>query len=118
MVWILAIIATVPELVWNEVALILWPLDFALFWPATRWLRGKLWAGPLLRRYLDIRLLGLLLVAIGHGVGLLEQRPFVWLVMALSLVGGLRLALHSVPSRPPPSTPPPPRRSGKKKRKG
>jgi hypothetical protein len=118
MVWTLALIATVPELVWNEVALILWPLDFALLWPAARWLRGTLWAGPLLRRYLDIRLLGLLLVAVGHGMGLLEQRPFVWLVMALSVVGGLRLALRSVPSRPPPSLSPPPRRSGKKKRKG
>jgi hypothetical protein len=62
-VWAMSLYATVPDLSWNEVSLVLWPTDLLLVGLRRRALSG----------YLTARLLGLALVLIAMAVGLLVQ---------------------------------------------
>jgi len=100
-VWSVVAMASLPELRENELVLVLWPLDLALIWPGVRWLRGRLWAGRLLRGYLGLRLVALALVLLGHVTGVLVQQPLAWLALDLTLVLSTFLAARSVsPVRP------------------
>ena len=101
-VWSVAAIATLPELRVNEIALSLWPTDLALLWPAGRWLRGRAWAGRLLRGYLGLRLAALGLVLVGNIAGLLIQRPLSWLALGVALILGAHLAVRQMPRNPGP----------------
>lgn len=97
LVWGVVALASLPELRLNEIALLLWPTDLALVWPGVRWLAGRSTAGRLLRVYATARLSVVALVAVGHLVGLLVQRPLAWLLFALALAGGLWLAARTLP---------------------
>jgi hypothetical protein len=97
LVWGVVVLASLPELRLNEIALLLWPTDLALVWPGVRWLAGRPWGGRLLRGYATARLSVVALAAVGHLVGLLVQRPLTWLLLALALAGGLWLAARALP---------------------
>jgi len=97
LVWAVVGVASLPELRHNELVLVLWPLDLGLIWPAVRWLRGRLWAGRLLRGYLWLRLAVLALVLVGHLTTLLIQRPLVWIALALALILATHLAVRRLP---------------------
>jgi hypothetical protein len=77
--WSLLIVARLPELRINEALLVMWPTDLLLLWPALR------------RRYVKVRLGGLLLVILGLLSGSLVQPLWGLLILvALPLVAGLR----------------------------
>ncbi|MCC6751258.1 MAG: DUF4105 domain-containing protein [Deltaproteobacteria bacterium] len=88
LVWSLVLFVKLPEIRENELALLLWPTDLLLLWPAVRLLRGRLFVGALLRGYLKARLAGVALLLLGHAVGLLHQEPRLWLLFGLALVPG------------------------------
>lgn len=92
--WTLLFISLLPELKYNEAVLALWPTDLLLALPAVRWLRGRLWAGRLLRGYAWVRLVGAALVLVGHLGGVLTQRPLVLPALAVCLALGLVAALQ------------------------
>ena len=96
LVWVVVGLATLPDLRLNEICLSLWPLDLLLLWPAVRWVRGRLWAGRLLRGYLLLRLLALGGVLLGHISGLLVQQPRAWLVISAALILGTHVATRSM----------------------
>ncbi|RMH45069.1 MAG: DUF4105 domain-containing protein [Deltaproteobacteria bacterium] len=77
-VWTVALAAGMPELRWNEVALVLWPSDALL---ATR--RG--------RAYGRLRVVALALVSAARAVGVLRQP--LWLVVLIPLGPALIAAL-------------------------
>lgn len=100
-VWSIVAVATLTDLRFNEIALSLWPTDLALLWTAGRWLRGRAWAGRLLRGYLGLRLVVLGLVLAGNIAGLLIQRPLSWLALGVTLILGAWLAVRRLPRNPP-----------------
>lgn len=100
LIWPLAAYSTLLELRENELLLSLLPLDLALLWPAVRWLRGRIWAGRLLRCYALLRLAIMALVGIGHLSGLLRQQPLAWPLLSFALALGLSYALRWYPGRP------------------
>ncbi|MGZ3438507.1 MAG: lipoprotein N-acyltransferase Lnb domain-containing protein [Polyangia bacterium] len=81
--WLLAVLSTFPELTRNELLLSFWPTDVALPW--------------LGRRYLNVRLIVLGLVIVGH-LGLLVQ-PLAPTLLALLPMLALRFATRTS-SRP------------------
>ena len=99
-IWSIVALATLPDLRFNEISLSLWPTDLALLWPAGRWLRGRAWAGRLLRGYLGLRLAALGLVLLGNLTGLLIQRPLSWLALGVTLILGAHLAVRGLPRNP------------------
>jgi hypothetical protein len=101
MVWLIASYSTLAEMRFNELVLVLWPLDLALLWPCVRWARGRLWAGRALRGYAWARLVVMALVVLGQIVGLLYQRPLVWVAIGAAFALGLWLAVRWLPRRPP-----------------
>jgi hypothetical protein len=87
--WALAALSTFPELTRNEALLAFWPTDFAL----------PFLGGRRLRRYLDVRLVVLGLVVLGH-LGLLVQ-PLAPTFLALLPLVALRLIRTASPPEPP-----------------
>ncbi len=67
--WFLMATSTLPDLTWNENALVMWPTDLLLVVPALRWLRSRDVPRHLaLRAYLVVRLIviaGLILAKFG-----------------------------------------------------
>lgn len=82
--WTGVIISSLPEIRWNEAALVMIPLDLAMPWLAP----GK---G---RRYAQIRLAGLALVGLLAAIGVLHQP--LWMPI---LVAGLPCAIAALPDR-------------------
>ncbi len=70
--WTMAIVSVMPELRWNENALVFWPTDLLL-----PWLRG---------RYLTLRVLVMVALVAGHLVGVFIQ-PLAPLVLAALPLG-------------------------------
>jgi hypothetical protein len=100
MSWALAISSSLPEMRTNELLLVLWPTDLLLIVPAVRWLRGRLYAGNLLRVYSWVRLITSVAVCLAHAAGLLYQQPRAWVVLALALAVGVALGTEALPRRP------------------
>ena len=69
------------------------------FWPAARWLGGRVWAGPVLRLYAVARVVVMGWVLAGHLTGALVQQPLAPLVMAGALAAGLWWAARAMPRR-------------------
>lgn len=86
-----AVASTVIEGRINELLLVFPPTDIALVGVAWRWLRGRFFAGKLLRGYALLRLGLALLSVVGHATGLLVQQPRV--LVALALVAAVLLVL-------------------------
>lgn len=103
LVWGLIAAAALPELRYNEVALVCWPTDLALLWLPPR---------PLVR-YLQLRLLALLACALAAAAGLLVQ-PLgpVLALCALPLLVQWRAARRVRDERAP-ADPPHPRHGGR-----
>lgn len=95
--WFAVLFTSLWELRLNELVLLFWPTDLLLLGLCWRWLRGRFVAGRLLRAYVRARVLIVSLAALGHAVGLLTQRPLIW----LAVVGLPLLALHLALRRPP-----------------
>lgn len=72
-IWFVVLAAGIPELRWNEAALVFWPSDFllALFGEARR------------KRYALVRVLALLVVSFALAVGIFRQPLFVPLLIPL-----------------------------------
>jgi hypothetical protein len=100
LVWALAVYSSLPEMRYNELALVLWPTDLLLIGPAVRWMRGRLCAGVLLRVYAWLRLLTCVGVCVAHAAGVLYQQPRAWIVLSLALSMGVALAVEALPRRP------------------
>lgn len=100
--WLLAIIASVPELARNEWALLFWPTDLLLVLFAISLWRGRAFRRRLVDRYLSLRLAGLVIFALLQLAGVLVQRPLVVPVMATLLVLGPWASMRLLP--PPPLT--------------
>jgi len=95
----LALYSALPELRANELLLLLWPVDLFLIWPTVRWLRGRLWAGRVLRLYAWIKIGASGLAVLGHLTGLLYQEPRAWLAMVALSSAGLFLTVRALPRR-------------------
>jgi len=97
LVWSLALVTPLPELRQNELLFSLWPTDLLLLWPAVRWMRGRLWAGPTLRLYALARLVAIGWVVVGHLSGALFQQPLAPVIVAACLALSLWLAVRRLP---------------------
>lgn len=100
LIWGLACFSAVPDLRHNELLLLLWPTDLVLLWPAVRWLRGRPWAGRWLRGYVWARLAAVGLTVVGQLLGVLVQRPLVWLVMVGVVFGGMWVVVRKMGKGP------------------
>lgn len=80
--WALALASPLPELRWNEVLLVLWPLDLLLPALPASWRR----------RYLDVRLSALALVLLARAAGLLVQPLAAPVLLVLPALAALRAA--------------------------
>ena len=101
LVWGLVLVTDLPELRQNELIFALWPTDLLLFWPAMRWLSGRIWAGPALRLYALARVVVMGWILVGHLSGALIQQPLAPLVMAGALAVGLLIAVRNLPRKRP-----------------
>jgi len=97
-IWGAVLLADLPELCHNELALLFWPTDALLFVLAARARRARFAAGPLLKAYLSCRASTPLLALLGHGLGLLLQRPLVWIFVAAAATAPLALAVWQLPT--------------------
>lgn len=105
--WVLSFTVALRELGETELVLLLWPTDLLLARFGWRLLRGRFEAGSWLRNYVLARVAVVVAAALGHGVGLLYQRPLAWLLVAgapfVFLVVLVRLLPRPSVSRPEPS---------------
>lgn len=104
--WVLALAVALPELSHNELILLLWPTDLLLVGLGVRLLRGRFRAGRVLRGYTHLRAFAIAVGLLGQLVGLLYQRPRVWLLFAAAPLLPLVLLvrhLSDAQTAPPPS---------------
>ncbi|MEE8408643.1 MAG: DUF4105 domain-containing protein, partial [Myxococcota bacterium] len=94
-------VSDVPEARANELIVAFPPTDLFLVIPAYRWLRGRTYAGPLMRIYAGVRVSALVLISIGRIAGELYQQPVIWFWVGLvcvfalwSMVRGMRVTMH------------------------
>jgi hypothetical protein len=86
--WFVAIVSHMPELRWNEAALVFWPTDFLL-----------VVLGPTRRRaYARVRVLALLIISFALAVGIFRQPLFVPLLIPLLPCLALSLPRGHVPT--------------------
>jgi hypothetical protein len=84
--WGLLGTATIPDLVWNESALVYFPTDLALALLGARWLwTGRARVGRLGRTYAGLHVAALLVLAAAHAVGLAEQDNWPFAVQAAAV---------------------------------
>ncbi len=89
-----ALLSTVTEGRVNELMLVFPITDLALFGTVRRWLRRRAGAGGLLRAYALVRVALVLLVLLGHALGLLVQQPLILVWLGLACAAGLALLAH------------------------
>jgi hypothetical protein len=112
-----AVVSTVLEGRINELLLVYPPSDLLLVGVAVRWIRGRAFAGPLLRGYAWAKVALALLSLAGHAAGVLIQQPVQLVYLGLLVAVLLALVARRFPARKDPlarlgaaptSDPPPP----------
>ncbi len=92
--WFLMATSSLPDLVWNENAIVMWPTDLLLAWPALAWTLGREPARPrLLHRYLAVRLVAIALLVGAKLAGLADQDNVAFIAATLLVLVGVLLRL-------------------------
>jgi hypothetical protein len=96
--WALLFLTKLPDLWKNELTALFWPTDLLLLGFGVRLLRGRFYAGRLLRGYLRIRL-GVVGVALVAQLPGWFRQPLVWTVLAAICLGLLWMIVSPLPQQ-------------------